>query len=354
MQKIITGIQQVGIGVTNANEAWAWYSKYFGMDVVIFNDAAPAPLMTCYTGGEVHNRYAILAVNMQSGGGFEIWEYKSRKAQPANFIINLGDTGTQIIKIKCRSVESAYNWYKKEKLKLLSEIHLDPQGKPTFYMEDPYGNKFQLVDDDYWFMQTGHLCGGISGVTIAVSSMEKAMNFYTGVLGIKNMVYDVKGNFIEWHGMAGGDKNYRRILLKQDAERKGAFSRLVGPCTIELIQAIDYLPKKLFENRLWGDQGYIHLCFDVVGMKLLQADCNRMGYPFTVDSANSFDMGDAAGHFAYNEDPDGTLIEYVEAHKVPILKKLGWYFNLKKRDATKPLPNWMVKALRFNRKKTLN
>ena len=78
-----------------------------------------------------------------------------------------------------------------------------------------------------------------------------------------------------------------------------------------------------------------------------------MGHPFTVDSANSFDMGDAAGHFAYNEDPDGTLIEYVEAHKVPILKKLGWYFNLQKRDATQPLPDWMVKALRFNRKKSL-
>jgi hypothetical protein len=64
-------------------------------------------------------------------------------------------------------------------------------------------------------------------------------------------------------------------------------------------------------------------------------------------------MGDAAGHFAYNEDPDGTLIEYVEAHRVPILKKFGWYFNLKKRDATQPLPDWMLKALRFNRKKEL-
>lgn len=353
MQKIITGIQQVGIGVTNANEAWAWYSKYFGTDVVIFREAAPAPLMTRYTGGEVHNRYAILTINMQSGGGFEIWEYTSRKAQPSKFAINLGDTGTQIVKIKCKDIAATYAWYSKENLDLKSEVHNDPQGKPTFYVNDPYGNKFQLVEDDYWYMNTGHLCGGIAGVTISVSSMEKAMNFYTGVLGIKNMIYDVEGTYSEWNQFEGGNQRFRRILIKQDPERKGAFSKLVGPCSIELIEAKGYTPRNIFENRLWGDQGYIHLCFDVVGMKLLQDDCKRMGHPFTVDSANSFDMGDAAGHFAYNEDPDGTLIEYVEAHKVPILKKLGWYFNLKKRDATQPLPDWMVKALRFNRKKSL-
>ena len=33
-------------------------------------------------------------------------------------------------------------------------------------------------------------------------------------------------------------------------------------------------------------------------------------------------MGEAAGHFSYIQDPDGTLIEFVETHKVPILKKL--------------------------------
>ena len=43
-------------------------------------------------------------------------------------------------------------------------------------------------------------------------------------------------------------------------------------------------------------------------------------------------MGEAAGHFTYIEDPDGALIEFVETHKVPVLKKLGWYIHLKDRD----------------------
>ena len=80
------------------------------------------------------------------------------------------------------------------------------------------------------------------------------------------------------------------------------------------------------------------------------------GFPFKVDSkksheGNSFDMGEAAGHFSYIEDPDGTLIEFVETHKIPVLKKLGWYLDLRKRDPDKSLPDWMVKTLKFSRVK---
>ena len=46
-----------------------------------------------------------------------------------------------------------------------------------------------------------------------------------------------------------------------------------------------------------------------------------MGYSLTVDSNESFDMGDAAGRFSYIEDPDGTLIEFVETHKLPYREK---------------------------------
>jgi hypothetical protein len=68
-------------------------------------------------------------------------------------------------------------------------------------------------------------------------------------------------------------------------------------------------------------------------------------------AGQSFDMGEAAGHFAYIEDPDGTLIEFVETHKVPIIKALGWYLNMTKRDPHKPLPAWMIRTLSFSRVK---
>jgi hypothetical protein len=60
-------------------------------------------------------------------------------------------------------------------------------------------------------------------------------------------------------------------------------------------------------------------------------------------------MGEAAGQFSYVEDPDGTLIEFVETHKIPVIKKIGWYINLRKRNPEKALPDWILKALSFNR-----
>ena len=71
---LICGIQQVGIGVLNLEEAWRWYIRQFGMDCRIFEDEAEARLMLKYTGGKPQSRHAVLALNLQSGGGFEIWQ----------------------------------------------------------------------------------------------------------------------------------------------------------------------------------------------------------------------------------------------------------------------------------------
>ncbi|WP_298486884.1 hypothetical protein [uncultured Maribacter sp.] len=86
-------------------------------------------------------------------------------------------------------------------------------------------------------------------------------------------------------------------------------------------------------------------------MKALGEKAKELNHPFTVDSSSSFDMGEAAGHFTYIEDPDGILLEFVETHKVPIIKKLGLFINLKKRDQHKPLPNWLIKLMRIHRVK---
>ena len=166
-----------------------------------------------------------------------------------------------------------------------------------------------------------------------------------------------KESLKDFTGVPGGHHKFRRVLLQEEGPRQGAFSNLFGPSEIELIQVLDRTPKKIYENRYWGDPGYIHLCFDINGMAELKEICEAKGFPFTVDSsdnpasADSFDMGEAAGHFTYIEDPDGTLIEFVETHKIPILKKINWYLNLRKRDPKKPLPNMLVGALGWGRVK---
>ena len=348
---IISGIQQIGIGVPNVHEAWNWYRKHFGMDLKMFEEAAEAKLMLPYTGGEPRSRHAILAVNLQGGGGFEIWQYTSRVPQPAAFVPQLGDLGIYIAKIKSKDVTHAYNTLKNNGVEFISALTTDPKGDKTALLKDPYGNIFQLVKGQEFYKELGHATGGPSGVIIGVSNIEKALPMYQQLLGYDTIVYDKTGVFEDFAGLENGSASTRRVLLRHKAPRKGSFSKVFGSTEIELVCTEGTEKRKIFENRFWGDLGYIHLCFDINGMAALKAKSESLGHPFTVDSANSFDMGEAAGHFTYIEDADGALIEFVETHKIPILKAVGWYLDLRKRNPEKPLPDFMFSALSITRTK---
>lgn len=351
MKRYISGIQQMGVGVPDVAAAFKFYRRYMGNDIKIFEDAAEAPLMTRYTGGKVESRTATLAINMNGGGGFEIWQFTSRPTQKAAFEIQLSDYGILVTKIKSKDVEATYRFYKKENIKLLSEINQDINGKKHFFFSDPNGNWFEITESENWFSNDKHLCGGVYGAIIGVQNMDESLRFYNEILGYDTVLRDETDVFPDLKNIAGGSHRFRRVLLKHSRPRSGPFSQLLGSSEIELIQALDVQGRRIFENRYWGDWGFIHLCFDIKGMKTLREDCEKAGFPFTVDSGNTFDMGEAGGQFAYVEDPNGVLIEFVETHRIPILKKLGWYLNLNKRPAHQSLPYWLVRALRFNRVK---
>lgn len=348
---VISGIQQIGIGIPNVHDAFKWYRQNFGMDVPIFDEAAEANLMLPYTGGKPHARHAILAINMQGGGGFEIWQYVSRTPQPPVFTPQIGDLGIYAAKIKCKNVNEVYKAFKKKGINVVGDLHKDPAGNPTFFVTDPYGNHFQMVVGDTWYKNQNKLTGGPAGAVLGSTNIENSRKLYSDILGYDTVVYDETGHFSDLAALPGGEGKFRRVLLKHSKPRVGSFSKVFGPSEIELVQVLDSTPRKIYENRFWGDLGFIHLCFDINGMQTLKELCESKGFPFTVDSANSFDMGEAAGHFTYIEDPDGTLIEFVETHKIPILKKLNWYFDLTKRDPEKNMPDWMLSAISLTRVK---
>lgn len=356
--KIISGIQQIGIGVKNVEESWKWYRQNFGMDIKVFDDNSPAEFMLPYTGNKPRNKHAILALNLQGGGGFEIWQYKERTPLAPGFDIQIGDLGIFATKIKSNNVEETYKNFKDKGLNILGKIHKDKIGKPFFYVKDPFENIFQIVHNPVIFRNEKKLTGGPTGAIIGVSNIEKALKVYSDILGYNSVVYQEEGEFDDFSELNGGTNHkFKRILLKNSNKLQGSFSKLFGQSTIELVEVIDRKPEKIYKDRFWGDLGFIHLCYDINGMKDLQKECEEKGFPFTVDSninpenGKSFDMGKAAGHFSYIEDPDGTLIEFVETHKLPIIEKLGLNLNLKKRDPKKQLPDRIIKALRFSRVK---
>ncbi len=353
MSAKINGIQQLGIGVTNVEEAWKWYREHFSMDILMFKEEAIAELMLAHTDGKPRARYAVLALNMRGGGGFEIWQHTGKEPEAIGFEIQLGDLGINIGKIKTDDVDAAYKRYQESGLNLLSTVHKDPVNNKHFYLKDIYGNIWEVKNSEDVFRKEKSVNGGVLGTVIGVENMEESLKVYQEILEYNEIVYDETGIFDDFKGIPGGDNEFRRVLLKHTDVKRGAFSPFFGESVIELVQVLNREPKDIYKDRIWGDPGFIHLCFDINGMDAFREKTKLFGHPFTVDSAramDTFDMGDTAGNFSYIQAPEGTLIEFVETHKIPLVKKIGWYIDFRKRG-NHPLPNWMLKMFRFKRVK---
>ncbi len=345
MAKRINGIQQLGVGVTDVQTAFKWYRDHFGMDIRMFEEAAMAELMLHHTEGEPRERHAILALNLEGGGGFEIWQHTGKAPAEPAFQLQVGDWGINIGKLKSADIHKAFNQFSEHNLEILTPITKDPSGTDHFYLKDLYGNIWEVVADDFVLFKQKALTGGILGVVIGVKEMDESLKIYRDILGYDQVIYDQTEKFGDWEGLPGSGQVCRRMLLKHSQKYNGSFSPLFGHSTLELVQVIDREARDVYEGRIWGDPGFIHLCYDINGIEELREEVKQKGFPFTVDSAlamDTFDMGEAAGHFAYIQAPEGTLLEFVETHKIPLVKKIGWFLNLQKRGE-KPLPKWMFK-----------
>ena len=349
MSQHISGIQQIGIGVEDLDQAWRWYRKHFGMDIPMFQDTGEAGLMSRYTGGKPEMRTAVLAANIQGGGAFEVWQYINRKPGAPKHEPQMGDLGINEACLKTQDIHASFQFHRKAGVALSKEPLKNPADVYVYHVRDPYGNIFKMEESKEVFSRSECANGGISSAVIGMSDIDKSIILYRDVLGYSQTAYDVSGVFDDMVPLPGGGGKFRRVLLRHGAPGKGSLGRFIGETSIELVQALDRKPKKIYEDRFWGDLGFMHVCFDVCGTDDLKKASEEAGFPFTVDTGDSFHMGKAIGRFAYAEDADGTLIEMVETFKMPLIKKIGLYLDLTKRDPLKPLPDWMLKTLRFSR-----
>lgn len=170
----ITGIQQIGIGVHDATQAALHYKNLFNMGVLVFDYTSDAALMTQYTGGTVYKRRALLTLNMQGGGGFEIWQFLNRPPQGCKTIPKFGDLGIFAAILKCADAGYAHHLLSKNDAILLSKIHLcDATASRYFWLQDGFWNTFQVKEYSEQFNGISYATGGVLGAVIGVSDMDK-------------------------------------------------------------------------------------------------------------------------------------------------------------------------------------
>ena len=86
------------------------------------------------------------------------------------------------------------------------------------------------------------------GAVVGVTDMEASIRFYSEVLGYTTIKSDTTGRFSKNYFLPSADKQCRRVILEAP-QREGAFAALFGGSTIELVQALERTPRKIYEGR---------------------------------------------------------------------------------------------------------
>lgn len=323
-QRFLYGFQQVGIGVTNIQAAVKWYATVLLADIKVLEDNNPATYMAPYMGNQPRQKTAIILMNQHGGGGFELWQHTEHKPTSGPEVTR-GDLGINCVVIYTSGLEKAKAHFRHH------QVPIKTIDDKTIEITDPFGNAIRIAEKS---LADKTLLTGVHECLVGVSSTQKAISFY------RSFGFEVANQYRE--------KTLQITTLNCANRATGRLGTFLGECKIQLLERTEGNPKKIYDNRFWGDPGYIHLCFDVYNLKSWVMHFDQVS-PFTVLSNPDFTMGQAQGHWGYLEDPDGTLIEMVEAHYVPIIKKLGLSINLRKRSPLKPLPNWLIKAMRLKK-----
>ncbi len=350
MKGQINGLQHIGIGTTNLVSTWKWMKEYFGYDIPMFDSVAEAPLMDLYTNNKTVNKRAAMIYNLQGGTAIELVELRSTTPRKPDFEVQLGDLGIFNCQIKVCSdrFNDVANEFIKAELFQTSDILQDGLGRRILNLSSPENLHFQLIESDDFFKKGTQNTAGVCGCSIGCSDIDKSKKFYAA-LGYDEVILETEGVFDDLKGFPGGDSQFKRSILQQKHPIKGAFSKIIGTTQIELLQVQDRTPKPIFKDRIWGDPGFIHLGFDVRGMKQIEKQLGYSGYNFTCDSSDQHHMGKTHVHCTYLEDPDGTLIEFTEVYKMPIIEKMGIFLRLSSRNPDKSIPSWLLKMSRFAR-----
>jgi len=186
------------------------------------------------------------------------------------------------MQIKAKNINDAYSYFKDNGISILNEPASGPDGEKTFFVMDPYRNIFQIVTEIHGFLMNTSDRRNIWSFDRSLRHWQ-IKELYSDILGYDTVVYDKKENF-PTSPVCREEKQFQKSPAKTIWACNRPFSKLFGMSVIELISSTGAPGKKIYDERLWGDPGFIHLCFDIQGMDEIRDYCSEKGFPFTVDT----------------------------------------------------------------------
>ena len=314
---MFTGVNSVGIGVSDMEKALEFYGNRLGFAQVLFDYSGPLPGMEKVT-GKPNTRARVVTLKNCNTGPLGLGMLKlvqllpPDKAEPCTVVKSTlwGDVGLLEVCFNTRvSTEQVFAKLWKDGIRTVvapvgasfSSSSYGTVNNRFAYIEDEDGGLVELID---WQMcqslGTEPLVEGVNHVGLGVSDIEKSMKFYQE-LGFTELIFDSMG--VNQYKMATMfPPNPPRIRAMMLANFYGAW---VEP--VQLLPPYKPAPFK----KAWGHLGAMEFSVGVTNLEKACKELQRKGIGFLCPP-QTVEVSSGQWKYAYITEPDNLYVSLVE------------------------------------------
>jgi catechol 2,3-dioxygenase-like lactoylglutathione lyase family enzyme len=309
------GVDHVGVGISDADEAIEFYGRHVGFDRVLFDYTGELPGLETVAGGTPRARVAML----ESSGATPIGPGRIKlvrllddggpAAAPAGQA--WGEVGVCEICLHARNVQEVHDALVAGGCASLMEptsADVPPTGVTLdiAYVEDPWGTKLELIEwTGLWRSLPGPArAEGVNHVAFGVTDMARTRAFYEP-LGFGQPLFESVeffGPMAPWYRAPWYDPD--DLPAQHMTMPLSAQGAAIEPCVLD--------PPAHDCRGDWGHLGPMDFGIRVGNLDGAVASLGAGGVTFH-GSPQRVDVGSGEWRYVYVAEPDGNYVQLVEA-----------------------------------------
>ena len=311
---VFRGVDHIGIGVGDMDEAIAFYGRHVGFDDVRFDWAGEVPGLEAIAGRTPRARIAMLASGTATPigpGRIKLVQVLDGDGPPASPEGQAwGEVGVCEVCLHVRGVEGVHASLVaagcEELMPPMSaavvphDVALD-----ISYVADPWGTKIELIE---WTGLWRSLPGparpeGVNHVAFGVTDMTRTRAFYER-LGFTELLFESTEFFdpmAPWYKAPWYSEDLPAQHMTMPMAPQGA---AIEPVVLD--------PPGHDCRGEWGHLGPMELAIGVSSLEQGIAELRRQGVEF-LGEPQALDVGGGEWRYAYFAEPDGNYVALVEA-----------------------------------------
>ncbi len=310
---VFRGVDHVGIGVGDIDEAIAFYGRHVGFDDVRFDWTGEVPGLEAIAGRIPRARIAMLASGAATPVGpgriklVQVLDAGGPPAPPAGQA--WGEVGVCEVCLHIRGVEGVHASLVAagcDELMAPMSATVVPHEVPLdiSYVADPWGTKLELIEwTGLWHSLPGPARPeGVNHVAFGVTDMARTHAFYER-LGFSELLFESTEFFdpmAPWYRAPWYSEDLPTQHMTMSMSPQGA---AIEPVVLD--------PPGHDCRGEWGHLGPMEFAIGVSNLEQGLAELGRQGIDL-VGEPQAVDVGSGEWRYAYFAEPDGNYVSLVE------------------------------------------